>query len=329
MSNAKELGERRIIELFFENISKDPKMIVPFGDDVSAADLGRGLAVIKTDMLVASTDIPPGMTPWQAGRKAVVGTISDLAAKGAEPRGVLVSLGIPSDYLETDLLEIARGINAAAREYGTYVLGGDTNECKDLVISVMLLGVAKKGRIALRSTAHPGDILAVTGLFGKTGAGLRLLMEKGLQISKEDEKELLESVYRPKARLKEGVALNRNKLLTSAIDSSDGLAWSLHELGRASGVGFTVEELPTAESVKRFAKINDKRLEDLVFYGGEEYELVLTISPWNWKKAAKIVEQVGCDLKQIGYATKEKRVIFKKGAEEIGILPKGWEHFKT
>jgi thiamine-monophosphate kinase len=329
MSNAKDLGEHRIIELFFENIAKDPKMIIPFGDDVSAVDLGRGLAIIKTDMLVASTDIPYGMTPWQAGRKAVVGTISDLAAKGAEPKGVLVSIGIPPDYPETSLLEIAKGVNAAAREYGTYILGGDTNECKDLVVSVMILGAAKKNHIVLRSTAHPGDILAVTGPFGKTSVGLYLLREKSLLTSDEDEKELLESVYMPKARLKEGLTLNRNKLLTSATDSSDGLAWSLNGLGRASGVGFAVEELPTKESVKRFAELNDKRLEDLVFYGGEEYELVLTISPWNWKKAKEIVAQVGCNLKQIGYATKDKRIICKKGNEEIEILPKGWEHFKT
>ena len=329
MSNAKDLGEHRIIELFFENIAKDPRMIIPFGDDVSAVDLGRDLAIVKTDMLVASTDIPYGMTPWQVGRKAVIGTISDLAAKGAEPKGVLVSVGIPPDYMETDLQEIAKGVNAAAREYSTYVIGGDTNECKDLVVSVMILGAAKKNRIALRSTVHPGDILAVTGSFGKTSAGLYLLLERSLHASKEDEKELLESVYMPKARLKEGLTLNRNKLLTSAIDSSDGLALSLHGLGKASDVGFIVEELPAVESVRRFAELNDKRLEDLVFYGGEEYELVMTISPWNWKKAEKIVEQVGCDLKQIGYATKEKRIAYIKANREIEILPKGWEHFRT
>ncbi|MFX0094280.1 MAG: AIR synthase related protein, partial [Candidatus Hodarchaeota archaeon] len=83
MSSVKELGERKIIELILECLDHMPNNPVPLGDDVSAVDIGHDkLAVIKTDMLVGKTDVPKTMSLWQAARKAVVMTISDLAAKG-------------------------------------------------------------------------------------------------------------------------------------------------------------------------------------------------------------------------------------------------------
>ena len=86
MSLVGELGERKIIEIILGCLDQMPNMPIPFGDDVSAVDIGNEkLAVIKTDMLVGKTDVPPGMNLWQAARKAVVMNISDLAAKGVNP----------------------------------------------------------------------------------------------------------------------------------------------------------------------------------------------------------------------------------------------------
>ena len=91
-SNSSNLGERKIIELIQSRLTAMPSSSVPFGDDVSAVNLGRGkVAVLKTDMLVGKTDVPRGMSLWQAARKAVVMNISDFAAKGVEPVAVLVS----------------------------------------------------------------------------------------------------------------------------------------------------------------------------------------------------------------------------------------------
>jgi thiamine-monophosphate kinase len=327
---AKDLGEWKIIDIFHKNLEEAPDLLVPFGDDVSVVDLGKdALAAIKTDMLVASTDVPPGMTDWQVGRKAVVGTISDFAAKGVEPKAVLVSLGIPAEYSKASLEALAKGINAGAREYGAFVLGGDTNESGDLVIAVMLLGATTKGQITLRSTAKPNDIVAVTGPFGKTAAGLQYLADKAVRIRKKLEAELLEAVYMPKARLNEGLALSKRGLTTSIIDSSDGLAWSLHELSKSSRKGFIIDKLPTTESVKEYAKMSNIRLEDLILYGGEEYELVMTVNQKKWEEAKEAIEQVGGELIRIGRTTCERGVRYKRGHETILIESRGWEHFKS
>ena len=216
-------------------------MSVPFGDDVSAVEIGNNLvAVLKTDMLVAATDVPPKMSFWQAARKAVVMNVSDFAAKGVKPKALLVSLGIPGKLARKDVIEqIAEGLNAGAREYGAYILGGDTNEACDLIIACMLYGIAEKNRIVGRAGAKPGDIVAVTGLFGKTAAGLKILLEE-LEAEEPIRKRLVDSVLMPKARLKEGLALAEVGAASASIDSSDGLAWSLYELSKASSVGLSL-----------------------------------------------------------------------------------------
>jgi thiamine-monophosphate kinase len=325
---AKQLGERKIIEIIRSHLDLMPRMPIPFGDDVSACLVGNGrLAVLKTDMLVAETDVPPGMTLWQAARKAVVMNISDFAAKGVKPCAMLVSLGLPKKIGEKDIAELAKGLNAGAREYGAFVIGGDTGEASDLVISVSLFGTAQDSDVMRRNGAKPGDLLAVTGFFGKTPAGLRILLSN-VEVSVRTRKALVESVLLPHARLKEGLALGRTKAVTAAIDSSDGLAWSLHEITSASNVGFLVDRLPMADEAKKFAKNNNIDPVELVLYGGEEYEIVLTVKPQLWKAAEKAVAKMGGRLVQIGKVTAEKKVLMEtKGMKRI-IEPRGYEHFR-
>ena len=329
MKTYKKLGERKIIEVIQSRLDIMPKMPIPFGDDVSAYDVGDGnLAVLKTDMLVDKTDVPPSMSLLQAARKAVVMNVSDFAAKGAKPLVILVSLGLPRKLTRKDIEEIGEGLNAGARGYNAYIIGGDTNEASDLLISLSLFGIAKKNLLMLRSGAKPGDLAAVTGFFGKTSAGLKILIDC-LKAPQKIRKTLVESVLMPHARLKEGLALSRTRAITASIDSSDGLAWSLYEIAKASNVGFLINRLPTAKEVERFATINELDPLELTLYGGEEYELVLTVKPRLWKKAEKAVEKVGGKLLPIGKVTAEKLVLLEIDGERRVIEPRGWEHFKS
>lgn len=323
-----ELGERKAIEAILRRLEPMPNLPIPFGDDVSAVELGGGiLAVLKTDMLVGRTDVPPGMSLQQAARKAIVMAVSDLASKGAKPIAALVSLGVPRDFTIEDIERIGDGLNAGAREYGAYVLGGDTNEACDLVIACMLFGLVDKRFFVSRSGARPGDFIAITGPFGNPPAGLKALLE-GLQAPEGIRNVLLESVLMPKARLREGLALARTGALTSSIDSSDGLAWSLHELSKASNVGFVVDRLPISSESKAFAEINGLDPIELCLYGGEEYELVVTVKPERWNEAKGAVEAVGGSLIKIGKAAKGEGVYLRLNEELMPIEPRGWEHFK-
>ena len=324
-----ELGERRIIEILLEQLEVMPGVPVPFGDDVSALDLGDGrLAVLKTDMLVGRTDVPSGMSLWQAARKAVVMNVSDLAAKGVRPTAILASLGLPRGLTEGDIEQIGRGLNAGAREYGAYVLGGDTNEASDLVISCAAFGTCEKQSFMRRSGAKPGDLVAVTGPFGKTAAGLKVLLE-GFSASPEVKETLVKAVLIPQARLQEGLTLAQTRAVTASIDSSDGLAWSLHEISRASHVGFIIEKLPVAREAEEFAEAHGLDPAELALYGGEEYELVITVKAELWKRVEEAVKKVGGSIMKIGFATRAPAILFRGKEGTLLIEAQGWEHFKT
>lgn len=319
-----QLGERKIIDIILSHLKAMPDMPVPFGDDVSAIDIGKGkLAVLKTDMLVGKTDVPALMNLWQAARKAVIMNISDLAAKGVKTEALLVAVGIPRDFRKHDIEQIADGLNQSAREYGAYVLGGDTSEASDLIISCAAFGLGEKKRLLLRSGAHSGDIVAVTGVFGKTATGLRILLQN-LSAPLALRKTLVDSILMPHARLKEGLALAETGAVTASIDSSDGLAWSLHEISRASKVGFLIDRLPIAGEAEEFARLHKLDPFELCLYGGEEYELVVTAKPKLWRKVCKKVALI-----KIGYVTKERDIIFQRGKKMFPIEARGWEHFKT
>lgn len=326
MVKVSDLGERGVIEMLLACLEPSPQLVMSFGDDVAAISLDcNRVAVLKTDMLVGDTDVPPGMTLRQAARKAVIMNISDFAAKAVQPIALLVALGLPKHTVQEDIENIGCGLNEAVREYGAFIVGGDTGEAPCLVISCMVYGLSYKHQIIPRSGAHPGDILAVTGLFGRTSAGLKILLE---HFTAESTAGLLESVYFPKARLREGLALGQTQTVSASIDSSDGLAVSLYELQKRSHVGFELSTVPVAEDVLKFANENQLDPVELALYGGEEYELVLTVRPNGWTKACQAVREVGGELLAIGKATKQQDIVLRQHDIERTIRYKGWEHFK-
>src|SRR5713226_9256192 len=135
------LTEREIIGVLKRRFDSKPKLPLGFDDDVAAFPISRSrLLVLKTDMFVGSTDVPPGMTLGQAARKAVVAKVSDFAAKGVQPRGLLVSLGLAPPVSRSIVNEIASGLEKGAREYHCRIIGGDTSETDDLVIDCVGFG---------------------------------------------------------------------------------------------------------------------------------------------------------------------------------------------
>jgi len=328
MVRASDLGERKIIEILRENLEMPRDTVLPFGDDASAISLPGGLAgVLKTDMLVAKTDVPPGMSIEQAARKAVVMNISDFAAKGVRPLAIMVSVGLPSSLTREEIVQLGRGLNEGAREYGTFVIGGDTGEADDLIISCSLFGVCDPGSLVARSGARVGDIVAVTGPFGNTGAGFKILLE-GMEPPLGVRENILRSVYMPKAQLRVGLMLAEKRLASASIDSSDGLAWCLHELSLASKIGFELDIIPVSAEARVFAEAQHLSPEDLALYGGEEYEIVLTVPSGKLEESVIAAEMIGSKILPIGrVVAPERGIVLKEGRSEKKLLIRGWEHF--
>lgn len=299
-----------------------PSRYAKIGDDVALIPVGKKKLVLKVDMLVERTDVPRGMTYRQAARKAVAMCVSDFAAKGVKPDSFMISLGLRRGTTETEVEELAQGFRDAENEWGAKLVGGDTNEAGELVIDCAMTGLATK--VVERTGAKPGDVLVVTGPFGFPPAGLKILGE-GARASASFRREAVGSALSPNPSLKIGLALAPH--LSSSMDSSDGLARSIHTLADMSGVGFTLSSLPVGDGVRAFARENGLDLERLVLAGGEEYVVVGTVNPRNLERAGRAVRRAGGRLMVIGKATrKEGLILLRKGRAEEQVPDEGWTH---
>ena len=319
------LSEREIIAVLKAEFDTKPRLPLGFDDDVASYPIGKTRQlVVKTDMLVGRTDVPPGMTIRQAARKSVVATISDFAAKGVKPMLLMIGLGLTRPVKPRTVSEIARGLGEAAQEYGCRIIGGDTSETNDLIIDCIGLGLAGKGQIIPRNGAKPGDIVAVTGHFGRTAAGLQILNSKSKKEIREYSS-LVQAVLRPTAQLQAGLRLAKTGYVNSSIDSSDGLAWSLSEIARLGRVNIIIDKVPVAKAAEKFASFHRLDPEEMALHGGEEYELVCTISRNRFDSVTKLIPS----LRKIGRVEKGPGgVSLVKNTRVVSIEPRGYQHFE-
>jgi thiamine-monophosphate kinase len=315
-----KLDERQIIKIFQKNFLR--KNFV--SEDVETFRIGKNFGVIKTDTLVEGTDVPPGMSPSQVARKSIVASVSDFAAKGVKPLYCVISVSLPRDYSRSKILQLAKGFRKAAQEFGFEILGGDTNEGKEVVISVTLFGLTKK--IVHRRGARIGDLILVSGPFGITRSGLKIILD-GKKASDNFKRLAKKSVLHPNPRLDFGILAAKH--MTSAMDSSDGLSTTLNEMARQSHKRFVITHIPKDDRLDDFAKQNRLDLIDLVFNGGEEYEIVATMPPKNLADLKKIASAKKIKLIQIGTVQRGVGVFLQKNQRQIKIRDLGWSHFAT
>jgi len=316
----RRLSERQIIELMSRALGIRRKRTV-WNDDVATITFGNKLLVFKCDMLVQSTDVPKQMSLSQIARKSIVSSLSDLACKGVRPLATLVSLAIPREFTEKKIVALTDGFKAAEREFNVNIIGGDTNEGKELVIDCCMIGLAD--HIVKRSGAKNGDLIVTSGPFGYSASGLKILI-KNAKAGKKFRNKAIRAVLMPKPRLEFGLLLA--KYATSSMDSSDGLAITLHELSKQSEKRFVVNEVPATREIREFARLNRYNFNELVLHGGEEYEIVATIPKRHLVKVKNLSRKTGCKLFVIGSVEKGSGVFMLEKGKRIKIEKRGWEH---
>ncbi len=232
---------------------------------------GGGPVVVSVDSVVEGVHVDLALCrPADTGWKAYMGALSDLAAMGASPLAALVALCVPGGSGEGELaLGIMSGVAEASEATGCPVVGGDVSSAGSVVVAVTVLGtVPDGGEPVARSGATPGDVIVVTGPCGGSAAGLRVLRASAPGPPRRALRAVATAYRRPVARLREGDAARRLGA-HAMIDVSDGLALDLHRLADASGVGFRLDDVPVADGATL----------DEALGGGEDYELVFTLSP--------------------------------------------------
>jgi len=314
-----KLSEKKIIELFQSKLGNTS--FVP--EDVESFKIGKKRLIVKVDTLVESTDLPPGMKLEDAARKSIVSCVSDFAAKGVKPIFGIISLTIPKRFSRSNIESLAKGFQNAAKEFRLKILGGDTNEGKELVINFSLFGVTEK--IVSRKGAKINHVIITSGPFGYTGAGLSILL-KNKKSSRKFDTKAKNAVFKPNCKLTFG--LKNKNYFSSSMDSSDGLSTTLNEMSSQSKKRFVITRMPSENDVFEFAASNKLNSNDLILNGGEEYEIVATTSKANLQKIKKYTKKHGINLYEIGYVTKGTGVFYKRNGKLVRIKDKGWQHLQ-
>ena len=325
----KDLGERKVIEHLLSLAYRDPSEIMGY-DDISLVRLEEDLYLaLKVDSMSFSADIPRTMDYQSVGWKLVTMVVSDFAAKGVAPLGILISLTAPANSLLEEIEEIYRGIREACEHYKVYLWGGDIGEGLELVLSCFGVGITKSHRIPTRSGARVGDLVFTTGYFGLTTLAYLMLLE-GVKIRDSKARDLaIKALFRPVARLREGLALVRRGVVNASIDSSDGLSESLHEIASRSKVKIVVEKIPIHTEVKRILiDLNLDPVYETLYHGGEEYEIVFTVPKEKILLLRKLESELNSKFLYIGRVEKGSGVVLLREGREERVERRGWEHFK-
>lgn len=333
-----ELGEFGLIDHLTKNITlRNRSSLKGVGDDAAVIDCGEGqVKVLTQDLLVEGVHFDLMYHPLQhLGYKAVVVNLSDIYAMNAWPEQITVGLGISNRFSVEALEQLYEGMLAACEKFDVDLVGGDTTSSqKGLIISISALGFAKKDDIVYRDAAKVGDLIVVSGDLGGAYLGLQLLEREkqvylenpDIQPNLEKENYIVGRQLLPQPRRDVVELLEEMKVRpTAMIDISDGLSSDLLHICNRSGVGCRVYEdkLPIAEETRDRAMKFKIAPSTCALNGGEDYELLFTISPEDAEKLKGAI-----DLSIIGECTKPKdgfKFITPSG-QVHDLVAQGWQH---
>ncbi len=291
------------------------------GDDCAVLPEGSGRVVLSTDLSIQGVHFD---TAWlsfeEIGWRAASGALSDLAAGGADPVGLLASVAAPRRAAEGQLVDLMRGIGAAIGATGGVFLGGDLSAGPQWIVDVTVVGRAE--RPARRRGAMPGDGLWVTGLLGLPRAALAAWRR-----GEQPEPGARRAFAHPEPRIAMGKALTAAGA-RAMLDLSDGLGGDAGHLAAASGVRLEIDldRLPVAPAVARMAALAGEPAGIFAAGGGEDYELLAALPPgFGAAEAAALTSQTGVRLTRIGEIREGEGVRMILGGRPV--RPQGYDHF--
>lgn len=329
------LGERLLIERIRARLSMPSWVVVGPGDDAAVLRPVRGeFEVFTTDAVVDGVHVDRRFVPPDAiGHRALAVNLSDLAAMGAEPRAALLSLALPASSPVALLDGLLDGLLALAAEHRVTLIGGNlTSTPGPLMVDVTAIGSVRPRRILTRVGARPGDEIYVTGSLGDAAAGLDVLVEACAGGGDEPWREpsrVCQRYLRPTPRVRAGLLLGRNRVPTSCMDLSDGLADGVRQMAQASDVGMTIDldALPIADDVRQWYGRRQRDPVAAVLAGGDDYELLFTVRPGAARRLRGVRQALGdLPITRIGVVTRAREILVRSPSGTT-TLGHGFEHF--
>ena len=295
----KRPGEFALIERYFRPLAPEPGAFALADDAALYRQRPGDDLVITADMLAAGVHFFADDPPESIARKALRVNLSDLAGKGAEPFGYLLSLALPADWTESWMKRFSAGLATDQKRYGVTLLGGDTIRASGgLTISITALGRIPKGEMVPRSGAKPGHAIFVSGTIGDAALGLRI--RRGMFAGKaRGAKHLLDRLLHPQPRL--ALAPIVRRYASAAMDVSDGLVGDLAHICAVSGVSAEIraDHVPLSPPARSILGAAPAVL-DTVLNGGEDFEILATVPEAKAQRFAAEAKAAGVPVTRIG-----------------------------
>jgi thiamine-monophosphate kinase len=338
-----QVGEFGLIARLKEKVYRpNQRVVTGIGDDAAAVRVSPNkLLLLTADVLVEKVHFDRLVHSfWQIGWRALVANVSDIAAMGGLPRHALVSVCLPMTVSVEEVEELYDGMQAVADEHGFQIIGGDTvSSPRDLVVSISLSGEVEEKGLMTRGAARIGDLICVTGDLGGSQAGFSMLRlgatpKKGQKalLPEAEWSEVRNRHLRPRPRLREARLLAHEGLVHAMIDVSDGLAGDVGHIACESGVGLEIleEKIPLSDQTRRVAKHLGESSRDFALFGGEDFELIFTLSPADARRAAERVhEETGTPVSIIGkiLPAQQGSVLVSPQGKRSPLITEGYRHF--
>jgi len=333
-------GEFELIARLTRQLATRPDVVLGAGDDCAILDLpGPDLLLLTCDSQVEGVHFSlETASAEQIGRKALAINLSDIAAMGGEPRYALISLILPRQLSFTLLDGIYAGLRQEAERYSTAIVGGNVSGAgkgEQFIIDITLVGTVERNHALVRSNARVGDVLCVTGTPGNSAAGFYTLLHADQHYPQEALAYVQERHRTPQPRIHEGRILSQfgPDIVTAMLDISDGLSGDLGHICERSGVGARIElaHLPLSPQMLLIASQAGRDPLAWALHGGEEYELLFTVSPGYEHTVSKaVLAATGTPVTKIGQIRPPDegvKVVYPDGRLE-GLQAQSWDHFR-
>ncbi len=318
------MTEFELIAHYFQpHAGQRADVVLGIGDDCALVRPAPGqLLAISTDTLNEGVHFPTGASPQALGHKALAVSLSDLAAMGAEPAWVLLSLSLPK-VDKTWLAGFCEGFAQLRKSFQLQLIGGNTSR-GPLAITSQVIGFVPPGQELSRSGARVGDKIYVTGWPGEAGLALAVLQNK-LSLTQEHLQQAQDRLDYPTPQVAIGLALRG--IASAAIDISDGLGADLEHILENSGVGATIQiaSLPVSSLMQT---LNSTTAHQLILTAGDDYELCFTVPPAQEPQLKQALAPLNCHYSCIGVIESAPglRVTYADG-RDFTLLKKGYYHF--
>ena len=340
------LGEFDLIAKYFAPLSVGCEGAFSLLDDAAVLDIPEDESlVVSTDCMTEGIHFLGGSAGKHVATRVLGAILSDLAAMGATPRWIFLSLQLPKSIDESWLDDFSSELGSMLGQFGACLAGGDTvTTLGSLSITITAMGSIKKGSALKRSGASPGDEIWVSGTLGDAQLGLEILKAGGGAPNDKNSEFLINRHLIPEPRIELGKMLAKTGVVSACIDISDGLVSDMGHICKAANLTAEIKlsDIPLSSAASALLAHDPAGVHGAALGGGDDYELLFCLSPKNSERLKTLMgETPSCKICKIGVISDERpqnpknlknrdrsvRIIGPTG-EEIAVKSGGWDHLK-